>query len=167
MPKTVGKGLGGQVDSNRTGNPEGSRTTGHLDSVRLWTSVILGLLAFQFLTGMGLNLFATFPEASTSAIAGIFAAMMTGPVSAVHLMVGFLLPVLSVVVLAVLVDSGESSLATLAAVGLGSIAFAGLCGLGFVYSGFQNNVYSYLMAIGFISAFASYFSLFVSYRAQL
>jgi len=43
--------------------------------------------------------------------------------------------------------------------GVLSIATAGLSGLLFIASGFANNTFSYLMAMGFISAFIAYFDL--------
>ena len=82
---------------------------------------------------------------------------MISPLSAAHLMVGILIPVVAAVILAIFVDSGESRLAMVAAIGLVCVGVAGLSGLGFVYSGFQDDTYSYLMATGFLFAFASYF----------
>lgn len=136
------------------------------DPVRLQTAVVIGLLAFQFLTGMGLNLFVAFSEGQPSSLSDAFAAMSTGALPTVHLAVGFALPILSVVILAVLLDSGESTPAIFAALGLASVAAAGLSGMGFVYSGFQDDVYSYLMAAGFVAAFLSYSTLLALHKSK-
>lgn len=126
------------------------------DHTRLFAGVVMGLLAVQFLTGMGLNLFVAFTEGHPSSLSDAFGAMATGVLPAAHLGVGFALSILSVVVLAILIDSGEAKLSVFAATGLASVAEAGISGMGFIYSGFQDDAYSYLMAAGFIAAFLSY-----------
>lgn len=130
------------------------------------TSIVMGLLAFQFLTGVGLNLFVAFPDGQPSSLSDAFAAMAIGALPAVHLIVGFALQVLSVVILALFLDSSESKLTILAAVGLASVTAAGLSGTAFIYSGFQEDVYSYFMAVGFVAAFLSYSTLLASHRAK-
>ena len=125
---------------------------------------MLGLLTFQFMTGMALNLFETFPVTPNSTLSGIFGAMMTPLLSVFNLAIGFLVSILSLVIFAIFIDSGKKNLAKNAGVGLASVALAGVSGLGFVYSGFQNNIYSYAMAMAFVSAFISYSALLASYR---
>lgn len=136
------------------------------DYARSITDVVMGLLAFQFLTGMGLNLFVAFTERHPSGLSDAFGAMATGALSAVHLTVGFALPILSVVVMAILLDSGETRLSVFAAIGLASVAMAGISGMEFAYSGFDEDVYSYLMAVGFAAAFLSYSALLASHDTK-
>lgn len=124
------------------------------------------LITLQFLTGMGMNLFVTFTEGRPSSLSDAFGAMATGALPAAHLTVGFAVPVLSVVILAVLLDTGETRLATFAAFGLASVAVAGISGMEFIYAGFQEDGYSYLMAVGFAAAFLSYSALLASHKAN-
>ena len=67
---------------------------------------MLGLLTFQFMTGMALNLFETFPVTPNSTLSGIFGAMMTPLLSVFHLAIGFLVSILSLVIFAIFIDSG-------------------------------------------------------------
>ena len=157
--------MGGKPGPSRTERITDGIRGWYSDSVRFLAGIVLGLLIIQFLTGMGLSLFVMFPESPNTTFSDIFGAMMTGQLTVVHLAVGFLVSIFSVAVLAVLLDLGKSKLAKFAAVGLASTALAGLSGMAFVSSGFQNNAYSYLMAVGFIAAFTSY-SVLLSSRAN-
>ena len=140
---------------------------------RARTIVVVMLLALflQFLVGMWLNLFATFPQLAGSSGNIMFGAMMGSMMSfmlsggmsvlMVHMMTGFVMLALAVIVLAVSVTAYSDKKATgvlLGLAGLGSILLAGISGLYFMYSGFSNDVYSYLMAVGFILAFMAYFA---------
>jgi len=129
-------------------------------------------LFLQFLVGMWLNLFATFPQLAGSSGNIMFGAMMGSMMSfmlsggmsvlMVHMMMGLVILALAVVLLAIFATSFSSekktSFVLLGVAGLGSIIFAGISGLYFMYSGFGNDVYSYLMSVGFILAFMAYFA---------
>ena len=137
-----------------------------LQAVRISVGVILGLLILQFLMGMWLNLFATFPTISTSSgMIGIMSSIMVGGMGLLmtHMMMGFLILFASVAVLALSSYSGRTDVVLLGIAGLALIALAGISGLSFMFSGFQNDLYSYLMAVGFIFAFLVYsVDLFIS-----
>ncbi|MDH2900164.1 MAG: hypothetical protein PXY39_04260 [archaeon] len=137
-----------------------------LPAVRISVGVILSLLVLQFLMGMWLNLFATFPTISTSfGMMGIMGSIMAGGMGLLiaHMMSGFLLVFASVAVLAFSAYSGRTDVVLLGIAGLALIVLAGISGLIFMFSGFQNNLYSYLMAVGFIFAFLVYsLGLFIS-----
>lgn len=147
-----------------------SHANRRLTLVHALVAVILVDLIVQFLLGMWVNLFASFPStfvssASSSGMMGMMSSMMGASsmmgggmlVLMVHMMNGYLLLFLSIVVLAVSLNSGRAKIIGLAIAGLGSILLAGISGLAFMFSGFQNDLYSYSMAVGFILAFGIYF----------
>lgn len=129
--------------------------------LRTVAALTLAALTLQFLLGMWLNLFAAFPTTSQSYV-GVMGTMMNFifsggmPVLMVHMMAGFLLLLLSVFVLVASIRTENNRVAFLGFVGLGAIVLSGVSGLDFMFSGFQDNFYSYLMATGFILAFGSY-----------
>ena len=129
---------------------------------RALAGIALALLFAQFLLGMWLNLFASFPAIPfQSGFGGMMSSMMAGGMSIlmVHMMLGYALLVVSILVFAFAMASEGQTPILLSALGLASVIVAGLGGLGFMFSGFQNNSFSYLMAGGFISAFPAYFAL--------
>ncbi len=140
---------------------------GGLAPVRTMAVVMLLALLLQFLLGMWLNLFATFPQLTGNGFGGMMGSMMSFMFSGgmavvmIHMMLGFVIVTLAVVLLAASAavnSERKARTVLLAAAGLSSIIFAGILGLAFMFSGFQNNVYSYLMAVGFILAFMAYFA---------
>lgn len=134
---------------------------------RALAGVALALLFVQFLLGMWLNLFASFPASNfyQSGIGGMMGSMMgfmpaSGmSVLMIHMMLGYALFIVSILVFAFALGSKGRSPIVLSVLGLTSVMIAGSGGLGFMFSGFQNDFFSYLMAMGFISAFAAYFAL--------
>jgi hypothetical protein len=153
-------------DSASGSRASAATTRTKISTLRIGLSVTLGLLLFQFLMGMWLNLFAQFPTTSTttqfgsSMMSAMMSTMMSSPlmlIMMVHMMNGYLLFFLSIAILAVSLWLGRLFPIILAAVGLVSVLTAGISGLSFMFSGFQNNLYSYTMAAGFISAFTVYF----------
>ena len=126
-------------------------------------AVTLGFLFLQFLTGMWVNLFVSFPNFSTSQGYFGMGVMMSfmfsgGPVFMVHMMMGYLIGILSIVLLALSLLSGRIAMMSLGVAGFASVLFAGINGLAFMFSGFQNNANSYLMAVGFVLTFGIYFA---------
>lgn len=128
--------------------------------MRVTVAAVLGALLLQFLMGTWLNLFAAFPPelGSYSGMIGMMSFMFSGgmPVLMVHMMMGYLLLLLSMVVLVASIQTGDARTVFLGAVGLASVLLASVSGLDFMFSGFQNNIYSYLMAVGFVVAFMVY-----------
>lgn len=140
--------------------------TGRLELVRVTLAIMLADLLIQFLLGIWLNLFATFPSITSTSSSGMMGGMMSSmsavmaggmSVLMVHVLNGYLLFILSIVVFAVSLYSGRTSIAVMGTLGLVSILLAGISGLSFTFSGFQNNLYSYLMALGFITSLTVYF----------
>lgn len=133
---------------------------------RALAGIALALLFVQFLLGMWLNLFASFPSSlfDQSGFGGMMSNMMGFMLAGgmwvlmIHMMLGYALLIVSIVAFAFALGSKGQSLILLGALGLVSVIIAGWGGLGFMFSGFQNDFFSYLMAIGFISAFATYFA---------
>ena len=138
-----------------------------LYQLRALAGIALALLLVQFLLGMWLNLFGSFPTLSfnQSGFGGMMSSMMGFMVAGgmsilmVHMMLGYALLIVSILVFAFAMGSEGQTPILLGALGLASVMVAGLGGLGFMFSGFQNDFFSYLMAVGFISAFTAYFAL--------
>lgn len=127
-------------------------------------NLILGLIGLQFFLGIWLNLFGSFPSGS----GGLGAALTftADPVLIVH---GALGVVLGVGALGLLARSWSDPLRTLrwfALGGLLGVVFASATGSGFVYSGYSNNVDSFLMAVGFGIALTAYDEGLVRLRAD-
>ena len=169
-----GEEQGGSLRSSESAT-RGLASSSHT-SVRILVSVIVADILAQFLLGMWLNLFASFTNmtSSISSMGGMMSSgmgmdnMMTAmsgsmTVLMVHMLNGYLLGILSIAVLAASLYSKKLSIASLGIAGFASILLAGVSGLSFMFSGFQNDVYSYLMAVGFILALSIYFAeLYVS-----
>ncbi|MHB1909372.1 MAG: hypothetical protein ACYCQJ_10960 [Nitrososphaerales archaeon] len=125
---------------------------------------VLGLilldLAIQFVLGMYLNLFGIFPSQISSG--GMMSAMMGGSMPTmsalmVHMLNGYVLGVLSLVVLGFSVYTKKMRLIVISIVGIAFISLAGISGLAFMFSAFSDNLLSFTMALGFIGGFAAYF----------
>ncbi|MDG7009116.1 MAG: hypothetical protein JRN06_12975 [Nitrososphaerota archaeon] len=141
------------------------KRSGRIVLLRTVIAVTLGFLFLQFLTGMWVNLFVNFPNVSTSQGYFGMGAMMSfmysgGAVFVVHMMTGYFIGFLSIIVLVVSLLSHRLAMIALGVVGLASVLFAGINGLVFMFSGFTNNANSYLMALGFVTTFAIYFLQF-------
>lgn len=129
-------------------------------SLRIAIIVMLVLLTAQGWTGDFANLFATFPtSATTASMSGILQAVQNAGVTVLyHALEGGLLLVISVVIM--ILSFRSSSLTwvrVFAILGLGATISAGVGGVLFVLSGFQNNPSSAQMGGSFIGAYASYF----------
>jgi hypothetical protein len=134
---------------------------GRVRQIRLWTRIILVLLTVQFLLGMWTNLFVAFPDvvAGTNPFAQIFTNGLY--VLAAHLILGFALFGVAIATLAFSFLAKIRILVRQGALGLGSITIAGISGLIFVLSGFQNDAFSFLMAVFFLFAFGVYYQAFL------
>lgn len=138
-----------------------------IDSVRKLDVLIIGLLFFQYVLGMGNNLFVEFP----SRVAGVNpldSALTSGPyLVAFHILVGIALGVAAIAVLTLSALARSRNLAILAMAGLGSILLAGESGIEFVLGWYSDDLFSFLMSLGFVLAFALYFVLFWYARVRL
>src|SRR2546428_2080485 len=117
---------------------------GSITTVRAIVAVMLLALLLQFLLGMWLDLFATFPQQTVSSgevfggmMGSMMSFMLTGgmPVLMVHMMTGFVMLALAVIMLAVSVTAYSDKKATgvlLGVAGLGSLLLAGDSGVCFL-----------------------------------
>ncbi|MGA3291537.1 MAG: hypothetical protein ABSC49_00085 [Candidatus Microgenomates bacterium] len=128
-------------------NKEGKKNI--LKKLCVW---IIGILIIQYFLGMTSNLFVTFPTSGTQTQLWEFAWHQV-PVT-LHIVVGTLLLVLSVIILIVAINNKMKKRTISGIVGLLSIFIAGFSGAQFVSS--QNNIYSFIMSIFFIIALVSY-----------
>lgn len=122
---------------------------------------ILGFLVLQFILGMALNLFVTFPNIPVgSSDQTYFNAIFTTPFLLEHFIVGVGLLLGSIWILIGAIHTKVRKISLLAALGFVSILTAYISGFEFLLSGFQNNSFSFSMSIAFIIALFSYFALF-------
>jgi hypothetical protein len=125
----------------------------------------LGLLAVEFIIGMWMNLFATFPTLNPSyPMFGMMDVMFSVPELMVHMMVGVLVGLLSLMIFMMAIMNGNRTLIVVSTIGSVSILVSGISGLEFMFSGFQNNIFSFAMSVGFIFTVISYF-LFIYYTS--
>ncbi|MDA8081733.1 MAG: hypothetical protein M0Z96_09020 [Actinomycetota bacterium] len=111
---------------------------------------MLGLLAIQFLLGMGVNLYVTLPSTGF-----VMAEMMySGPLVMVHMILGMLLVVGAVFAIVAALAYGPWAIVC-AFISLGGILVAGVGGVIFLMGG-QSNGASFLMAVGFLIAVGGY-----------
>lgn len=134
----------------------------------LFTGVMLELvlLAVQFIIGMWINLFALFPTGNTGfPMNGMMSVMFSVPELMAHMMIGMLVGLLSLMIFALSLIVNDRRSAMLSAVASLSIFLAGISGLEFMLSGFQVNILSFLMSLGFVVAVISY--VFLIYSASM
>ena len=107
------------------------------------------LLILQFLLGMFANLFITF---STSTDPNPLAVVFTGgsPALMMHVLIAVVLLILALQVLVTAIFINRRPVVVVASAGFASIALAFFTGIAFVYSGYENDPLSYLMAVGFL-----------------
>jgi hypothetical protein len=115
------------------------------------------LLIIQFIIGMWMNLFAVFPSFSSSFFMyGMMRVMFSVPELMAHMMLGVLIGLISIMIFMILAMGGDYRLLSLSAIASISILIAGISGLEFVFSGYVNNVFSFIMSIGFIFTVVAY-----------
>lgn len=115
------------------------------------------LLVIEFLLGMFVNLFAALPVGHGSFFSG---ASFDGEYELlVHSLVGFALVGLSIATVVFASRSRRRNLVTLGGLGLLSVVVAGVSGLAFVFSGYQNDYESYLMSVAFLASIFIYFTI--------
>ncbi len=111
------------------------------------------LLSAQFLLGMWVNLFGTFPTTKS-----VGAALRYGgdPVLTAHYGLAVLIALLAVVAVVVVPRPASGVLWGMVMGGLVSIGWATLSGIELVLSGFSNDLASFSMAVAFIAATTFY-----------
>jgi len=143
---------------------EASAARGTTAMLRWLTLIMLGLLLLQLVIGVFVNLFVTVPNGHPGsgqtilrgAFTGLGWAIASGLTSlALHVLVGLLVGLGSIVVLVVAIRSGRRGWMTVAIVGLLATLYAGLNGLVFMDAG-KNDDNSLEMTVGFVIAIATY-----------
>ncbi|HTW56045.1 MAG TPA: hypothetical protein VMG36_06370 [Thermoplasmata archaeon] len=122
---------------------------------QLWLRGITMLLALQFLLGIWVNLFGTFPRTTSLATALTY----TGdPALTAHMLLAVVIVVVGfvVAVVAFLGSAPDPRLRWILAGGLISTLFAYEWGVRLILADFASNTDSFWMAVGFIAAVAFY-----------
>jgi hypothetical protein len=148
-----GRAVATQISQSVVGNPTKKRS---LRATRAVVNLSIVLLFFQLLLGMWANLFASFPSPvqSVNPIDQIFTG---GPALLVlHVIVGLILGILSIVGIIGAAYTKNARLIALAACALLSVLAAGESGIEFVLGGYQEDVYSYTMTVGYAALLATY-----------
>lgn len=126
-----------------------------MKTLRTSVWITLVTLGVQFILGMATNLFGTFPATSV-----VLQALQStsDPALMAHMSVAFVLLSLSILVACLAFRKPLlRRFAGWAVGGFLAVFWAFESGIGFVVSGFSNNLYSFSMALGFLAAFAIYF----------
>lgn len=130
--------------------------------IRNISVVMLSLLFLQYLLGMAANLFVNFP-AETPVRNPLDSVLTNGPYLVLfHILVGLALGLISITLVILSAIAKKRSLILISIGGLGSILLAGESGIEFVLGWYLNNLFSFLMSLGFILAFLVFFALFWS-----
>ena len=117
------------------------------------------LLFLQYLLGMATNLFVNFP-AKIASINPLDSVFTNGPYLVLgHIVTGLLLGLLAISQIVSAALAKNRPLVLLSVCGLGTILFAGESGIEFVLGWYSEDLFSFLMSLGFILSFATYFAL--------
>ncbi|MEM3845157.1 MAG: hypothetical protein QXU98_05595 [Candidatus Parvarchaeota archaeon] len=142
-------------------NYDMTRRNGMNNLSRLSVSLILlelFLLLIQFLIGMWMNLFAVFPSFGPSDFMyGMMQVMFSVLELMIHMMMGIFIGIISLIIFFTFAMKGDNALSSLSALASILILVAGIGGLEFMFSGFVNNIFSFIMSLGFIFTVAAYF----------
>ncbi|EQB65742.1 MAG: hypothetical protein AMDU3_IPLC00002G0379 [Thermoplasmatales archaeon I-plasma] len=115
------------------------------------------LLIIQFIIGMWMNLFAIFPSFGSSFFMyGMMQVMFSVPELMVHMMLGIFIGLISLMILMIFAMGSDYRLSLLSAAASVSILTAGISGLEFMFSGFGDNIFSFIMSLGFIFTVIAY-----------
>lgn len=110
------------------------------------------MLSIQYILGIGINLFVKFPDSGSAKDYWDFANSQLLVVT--HIIVAVLLSIGSITLLIRSIRNKNQKFILISGIGLVSILVAGFSGSKYVPT--QNDIYSFIMAIGFITAFLSY-----------
>jgi hypothetical protein len=131
-----------------------------LRPLRVFSIVLLILLALQFELGMVLNLSPSLQEVPPPAgsVAALWTALAkVGAEALLHAVIGTALSIAGVVGLVLAIMSCERVVAVTGALSFLFLALAEINGILFTLSGFKNDGDSHGMATGFLLAFSLYF----------
>lgn len=133
-----------------------------IETLSKWNLSEIILLIITFLLGMDINLYINLP---TDTLTAAFWESPSTWIIRFHMIVGTAILAISILLL---VNTSrlkfvKSNIKVLSVVGFISITLAYLCGLAFLFLG-TNNLFSYLMAIGFIISIISYVVIAVELR---
>jgi hypothetical protein len=124
---------------------------------------LLIVVGIQFLLGMWLNLFGSFPTGAGNV--GTALTDAADPVLIAHIVFGILLIAGGVAIVLLAWMDALRTIRWYALAGLASNLVAALAGSEFVYSGYSSNAASFLMAAGFAAAVTAYYEGLVRLRA--
>ncbi|MEM0159916.1 MAG: SHOCT domain-containing protein [Candidatus Micrarchaeaceae archaeon] len=126
------------------------RNEGRMIAMLLMIQVFL--LVIQFILGMWINLFAPAINSSLPQppMGFMMLAMFSVPEIMVHMAIGILIGILSLMIIASSLLRGSRLIAGLAVTNGILTILAGMSGVSFLFGGMQNNALSFTMAIGFI-----------------
>lgn len=132
-------------------------------SVRTMALMMIMALLLQFLLGMYTNLFISLPRTTMRAsgllmpgMGHMMSAGILDPVFMAHMVVGMLLAIGAVATVIVAVRVKHPFFVIITIIGLIAVLIAGYGGIMFFMNG-EHNSESYTMAIGWLSAFTTYF----------
>lgn len=122
---------------------------------------MLGMLVLQYLLGMVSNLFVNFPAKNPSIKNPLDSVFTNGPyLLFFHFVIGLAVGILAITLIGLSAVAKKRSLIAISVGGLGSVLLAGESGIEFVLGWYLNNLFSFLMSLGFILAFIAFFVLF-------
>jgi hypothetical protein len=124
---------------------------------RMVVTTLLTLLAVEFLLGIGINLYTlTLPSSYGAIFSGN--GPQSYPLLVAHVVLGYLLGLLGLILTALLFRKGSRFQLTLSGLGLIGIIIAGVAGEQFVVGG-GAPAWSFLMAAAFLWSFVMFFYL--------
>lgn len=128
--------------------------------MRSVTVLVLVGMAAEFVFGTYVNLAVTLPSggASHQGATPAMKVAMTNPAMLGHILIGIAVVLGGVVLMGMAAQSGRKGAAGLAALGVGGLGASAAAGMVFLMGG-QSPVASFVMAMGFLLAFTSYFAL--------
>ena len=127
---------------------------------RIDVYAILAFLTLQFILGMVLNLFVTFPSIPPGSPDPVyFNAIISTPFLLEHFIVGVGLLLGSIWILLGAAYIKNHRMLAASTFGFLAILVAYVSGFEFLLSGFQDDVFSFSMSMGFIVALAAYIAL--------
>ena len=136
-------------------------------SLRSLTVLVLVGMAAEFVFGTYVNVAVTLPSGGSSAQGSMPAmrAAMSNPAVLGHILLGIAVVLGGVVLMGLAAQSGNKSAAGFAALGVGGLGASAAAGMVFLMGG-QAPMASFVMAMGFLLSFASYFALLLAIQRQ-
>ncbi|MEM0128030.1 MAG: hypothetical protein QXO03_02965 [Thermoplasmatales archaeon] len=121
----------------------------------------LFFLSVQFLLGMWINLFAPAINAAlpTNAMSFMMTVMVSIPEILIHMIVGVLVGIISLILVAFSLSSGEIKIFVFSISNALFVLLAGISGILFLLSFMENNIFSFAMSISFLAVILTDFSI--------